>query len=120
MQTILIVDDEFGAVEVVTAALEDEGYRVLSAANGRLGLERLAHNPVDLAIIDYMMPLMDGAQIAQAMRTSPELREIPIIMISAVGETQVRARFNGYQAFLRKPFRIAALLESVRRLLPPA
>lgn len=120
MQTILVVDDEFGAVEVVTAALEDEGYRVLSAANGRLGLERLAAHSVDLAIVDYMMPLMDGVQMARVMREDPRARDIPIIMISAVGEAQVRATFEEYQAFLRKPFRIAALLETVRRLLPPA
>ena len=119
MQTILVVDDEFGAVEVVTAALEDEGYRVLSAANGRLGLERLAHSPVDLAIIDFMMPLMDGAQMAQAMREQANVRNVPIIMISAVGEAQVRSRFDAYEAFLRKPFRISTLLDTVRRLLPP-
>lgn len=118
MQTILVVDDEFGAVEVVTAALEDEGYRVLSAANGRLGLERLANNTVDLAIVDYMMPLMDGIQMAQAMRESPTLRGMPIIMVSAVGEAQLRGKFEGYQAFLRKPFRIVTLLDTVRRLLP--
>jgi CheY-like chemotaxis protein len=118
VQTILVVDDEFGAVEVVTAALEDEGYRVLSAANGRLGLERLAEHPVDLAIVDFMMPLMDGTQMGRAMRNNPALRNIPILMVSAVGEAQVRERFDGYQAFLRKPFRITALLETVRRLLP--
>jgi CheY-like chemotaxis protein len=118
VQTILVVDDEFGAVEVVTAALEDEGYRVLSAANGRLGLERLANNTVDLAIVDYMMPLMDGIQMAQAMRESPTRRGVPIIMVSAVGEAQLRGKFEGYQAFLRKPFRIATLLDTVRRLLP--
>jgi len=91
---------------------------VLSAANGRLGLERLANNSVDLAIVDFMMPLMDGAQMAQVMRASPDFRVIPIIMISAVGESQVSGRFEGYQAFLRKPFRIATLLETVRRVLP--
>jgi CheY-like chemotaxis protein len=118
VQTILVVDDEFGAVEVVTAALEDEGYRVLSAANGRLGLERLANNTIDLAIVDYMMPLMDGIQMAQLMRENPTLRDVPIIMISAVGEAQVRGKFEGYQAFLRKPFRIATLLDTVRKVLP--
>lgn len=118
MQTILVIDDEFGAVEVITAALQDEGYQVMSAANGRLGLERLANNPVHLAIVDYMMPLMDGAQLAGAIRADPRLRDVPIIMVSAVGEAQVRARFDGYQAFLRKPFKISTLLETVRRLLP--
>ncbi len=118
VQTILVVEDEFGAVEVLTAALQDEGYRVLSAANGRLALERLAECPVDLVIVDFMMPLMDGARMGRAMKDDPKLRAIPIVMMSAVSEAQVRERFDGYGVFLRKPFRIPALLQAVRKLLP--
>jgi CheY-like chemotaxis protein len=117
VQTILVVDDELGAIEVVSAALEDEGYRVLSAANGRHGLEKLAQGQVDLAVIDFMMPLLDGAGLGRAMKTDPVLQKIPIIMMSAVGESQVRGRFDGYTAFLRKPFRISALIDTVRRVL---
>jgi CheY-like chemotaxis protein len=117
VQTILVVDDELGAIEVVATSLEDEGYRVLSAANGRHGLEKLAEGPVDLAVIDFMMPLLDGAGLGRAMKEDPALRHIPIIMMSAVGESLVRARFDGYSAFLRKPFRISALIDTVRRVL---
>ncbi len=117
MQTILVVDDELGAIEVVATALEDEGYRVLSAANGRHGLEKLAEGQVDLAVIDFMMPLLDGAGLGRAMKADPAFAKIPIIMMSAVGETVVRERFDGYTAFLRKPFRISALIDTVRRVL---
>jgi CheY-like chemotaxis protein len=117
VQTILVVDDELGAIEVVTTALEDEGYRVLSAANGRHGLERLAEGPVDLAVLDFMMPLLDGAAMGRTMKENAAFRDIPIIMMSAVGESLVRARFEGYAAFLRKPFRVTALLEAVRSVL---
>jgi len=117
VQTILVVDDELGAIEVVTTALEDEGYRVLSAANGRHGLEKLAESAVDLAVIDFMMPLLDGVAMGRAMKQDPALHNIPIIMMSAVGESLVRERFDGYSAFLRKPFRINILLEVVRRVL---
>ena len=117
MQTILVVDDELGAIEVVATALEDEGFRVLSAANGRHGLEKLAEGPVDLAIVDFMMPLLDGAALGRAMKADPALQKIPIIMMSAVGESLVRERFDGYTAFLRKPFRISALIDAVRRIL---
>jgi CheY-like chemotaxis protein len=118
VQTILVIDDEFGAVEVLTAALEDEGYRVLSAANGRLGLDRLAEGRVDLVIVDFMMPLMDGARMGRAMKEDAALRDIPIILMSAVSEAQVRERFDGYDLFLRKPFRIPALLQAIRKVLP--
>jgi len=117
VQTILVVDDELGAIEVVATALEDEGYRVLSAANGRHGLEKLAEGQVDLAVIDFMMPLMDGTALGRAMKADAALRNIPIIMMSAVGESVVRERFDGYTAFLRKPFRISALIDTVRRVL---
>jgi CheY-like chemotaxis protein len=114
VQTILVVDDELGAIEVVATALEDEGYRVLSAGHG---LEKLAEGQVDLAVIDFMMPLMDGTALGRAMKEDPALRNIPIIMMSAVGESLVRERFSGYAAFLRKPFRISALIDTVRRVL---
>jgi CheY-like chemotaxis protein len=117
VQTILVVDDELGSIEVVTTSLEDEGYRVLSAANGRHGLEKLAEGQVDLAVIDFMMPLLDGAGLGRAMKADPALQKIPIIMMSAVGESTVRERFDGYTAFLRKPFRISVLIDAVRRVL---
>jgi CheY-like chemotaxis protein len=117
VQTILVVDDELGAIEVVATALEDEGYRVLTAANGRHGLQKLSEGQVDLAVIDFMMPLMDGTAMGRAMKQDAALRNVPIILMSAVGESLVRERFDGYAAFLRKPFRIPALLEAVRRVL---
>jgi CheY-like chemotaxis protein len=117
VQTILVVDDELGAIEVVATALEDEGFRVLSAANGRHGLEKLTEGQVDLAVIDFMMPLVDGAALGKEMKANPAFRNIPIIMMSAVGESVVRERFDGYTAFLRKPFRLSALIDTVRRVL---
>jgi CheY-like chemotaxis protein len=114
VRTLLVVDDEFGTVEVLVAALEDAGYRVLTAANGRRGLERLEENRPDLVISDFMMPLMDGAAMVTAMRANPSFRDIPVIMMSAAPEAALRKHLDGYHAFLRKPFRIAALLEAIR------
>ena len=114
MRTVLVVDDEFGTVEVLVAALEDAGYRVLTAANGRRALERLEENKPDLVISDFMMPLMDGTALVTAMRTNPSFRDIPVIMMSAAPEAALRKHLDGYEAFLRKPFRIPALLEIVR------
>jgi CheY-like chemotaxis protein len=120
VRTLLVVDDEFGTVEVLVAALEDAGYRVLTAANGRRGLERLEENKPDLVISDFMMPLMDGAAMVTAMRANPSFRDIPVIMMSAAPEAALRKHLNGYEAFLRKPFRIAALLDLVRAVFERA
>ena len=119
MRTILIVDDEFGSTDVLAAALEDEGYRVFTASNGKRGLERLAENKPDLVLLDFMMPLMNGAHMAAAMREDPAYRDIPIIMMSAVTEPAVRERFSDYRVFLRKPFNMAALLDAIHGLLGP-
>lgn len=113
MRTVLVVDDEFGTVEVLVAALEDEGYRVFTAANGRRALERIEENKPDLIVSDYMMPLMDGAALVQTLHSNPEYRDIPVIMMSAAPEAALRRHVNGYEAFLRKPFRVPALLELI-------
>jgi CheY-like chemotaxis protein len=69
--TALIVEDEFVIADLLEMALTDEGYRVVTAANGRQGLERLAEGPPpDLVISDFMMPVLDGAGLVQAMRQS--------------------------------------------------
>ncbi len=116
MKTIVIVDDEFGLADVLTATLSDVGFRVLSAANGKQGLEVMAEHPPDLVLLDYMMPLLDGAGVLKAMRATPTLAAVPVIMMSAVPESVVRARCQGYVAFLRKPFDFQALLDAVERV----
>src|SRR5579872_3007900 len=120
MRTVLVVDDEFGTVEVLVAALEDAGYRVLTAANGRRALERLEENRPDLVISDFMMPLMDGAALVAAMRANPSFRDIPVVMKSAAPEAALRKHLDGYAAFLRKPFRVPALLEIVNSIFEGA
>jgi CheY-like chemotaxis protein len=117
MKTIVIIDDEFGLADVLTATLSDIGFRVFSAANGKQGLEVMAEHPPDLVILDYMMPLLDGAGVLKAMRTDPKLAAVPVIMTSAAPESVVRAQCQGYVAFLRKPFDFEALLNAVGRAM---
>jgi CheY-like chemotaxis protein len=113
VKTVLIVEDEPGISTLLTAALEDEGYRVVAAANGEEGLARLAETRPDVVVLDYMMPLLDGPSMARKMRRDPTFKDIPIVMMSAVGEGPVRERFDGYTGFLQKPFPIPALVRAV-------
>jgi CheY-like chemotaxis protein len=118
MATVLIVEDEFAIADLLEMVLTDEGYRVLTAANGRQGLERLADGPLpDLIISDYMMPLLDGAGLLQAMRNTEAHRDIPCIIMSSVPEANVRERIHGYTAFIRKPFQLAAVIQLVATIL---
>ena len=118
--TVLIVEDEFAIADLLEMALNDEGYHVVKAANGRQGLERLAENSPDLVIADFMMPLLDGAGLVQAMRQSDGQREIPVIMMSSMPEANVHARIDGYAAFVRKPFQIADLMRLIATILQAA
>lgn len=118
MSTVLIVEDEFAIADLLEMVLIDEGHRVLMAANGRQGLERLAEEPrPDLIISDYMMPVLDGAGLIKAMRESETQRDIPCIIMSSMPEANVRERIGNYVAFVRKPFQLAAVVRLVAAIL---
>lgn len=119
MQTVLVVDDEFGVAEVLQSILEDEGYRVATAINGKQALARLTELTPDLIMLDYMMPIMDGTQTLAAIRKHPALARIPVIMMSSLEEASVRETCTEYNSFMRKPFRAAAVLKTVAHLLGP-
>jgi len=116
--TVLIVEDEFAIADLLEMVLTDEGYRVLTAINGRQGLERLAEGPrPDLVISDYMMPVLDGAGLVRAMRESKAQRDIPCIIMSSIVEANVREHIDSYAAFVRKPFQLVAMVQLVATIL---
>lgn len=113
MSLILVVDDEFGILELLEAALTDEGHRVLTATNGRVALDRMRTERPDLVITDFVMPVMGGAELLQAISADADLATIPRVVMSSLPEAAIAERCFGYAAFVRKPFRIAALLDLV-------
>ncbi len=118
MTTVLVVDDEPLIAMALEAALEDAGYRVATAANGRQGLERLAEAPrPDVVLLDMMMPVMGGAAMRAAMMADPELRGIPVVVLSSLPEEAVRARIDGAAAVLRKPCTAEEVLGAIERVL---
>ena len=118
MATVLVVDDEPLIAMALEAALEDAGYRVATAANGRQGLERLAEAPrPDLVLLDMMMPVMNGPAMLAAMAADPALRAIPVIIVSSLPEVAVRARAQGVASILRKPYTAEQVLDAIARAL---
>ena len=117
MKTILVVDDELANAEVMSLILEEEGYRVFCASNGRHGLERVAEVRPDLVVLDFMMPIMNGADMAKALRASTQTRHIRILMNSSLTEQAVREHTTDYDVFLRKPYNIDAALQAIAELL---
>jgi CheY-like chemotaxis protein len=116
-KTILIVDDELGIVEVLEFLLSDAGYSVKSALNGQDALAALEEGIPDLVILDYMMPILDGFGVITAMRSNQKYSHIPVILTSALDEVAIRKRSDGFQAFLRKPYKTERLLDEISRLL---
>ena len=116
MKTILLVDDEYGIVEVLRMLLADEGYKVLTAADGQRALELLAKQTPDAVITDQMMPLMSGTELFRAMRKLPALRKVPVVLISSA---PLRAASTGlpWAMFLQKPFDFETLRGWLREQL---
>jgi CheY-like chemotaxis protein len=116
MQTVLVVEDEWAIADWLDALLGDQGYRVLLANNGQRALELLREYKPDLVLTDFMMPIMDGPALIQAM-AGDGAAGVPVIVMSSLPEAAVVERCTGYQAFLRKPFRETELLGTIHRVL---
>jgi len=118
MTTILVVDDEPLIAMALQAALEDEGYQVVTAANGKQGLERLAEAPrPELVLLDMMMPVMNGPAMLKAMVADRNLGSIPVIVLSSLPEEAVLARTTGVALILRKPYTVNSLLSAIVQVL---
>ncbi len=103
---ILIVDDNPSLREMLSAAMELMGHRVVTAQNGVQGLARLREQSVDLILSDIMMPRLDGFGFLEQIKADPDLRDVPVIMISAVDDLKsvVRCLELGAADYLFKPF----------------
>lgn len=117
MKTILIVDDERDITDVVAATLEDEGYRVLTAHDGLDGLRCLSRAKPDMVICDFMMPLMDGASMCHRIHEDPRYKDVAFVIASVMDERAIGRDFGSYDGYIRKPFRLVALVDLVRRTL---
>ena len=117
MTTILIVDDEYLIADILGYAMEDEGYMVVKASNGRKGLEVLDRERPELVITDFMMPVMDGLEFARAIRARPASADLPIILMSGAQGSVGRASPDLFAAVFDKPFDINQVIAQVRELI---
>jgi class 3 adenylate cyclase/CheY-like chemotaxis protein len=121
--TILVVDDNEGNREILLRRLNRHGYAVVTAEDGRRALDLLRGPPIDLVLLDVMMPEMDGYEVLKHLKADDTLRHIPVLMISALDEMDsvIRCIELGAVDYLPKPFnpvllhaRIGACLEKKR------
>jgi two-component system response regulator VicR len=116
--TILIVEDEGAIADLARSFLEEEGYRVVLASNGREGFRLRKEEGIDLVISDVMMPVMDGREFARAVRGDPAHAHLPLILMSAAGSGVVGD--VPHTAFLAKPFDLVTFIALVAGLLVSA
>jgi CheY-like chemotaxis protein len=114
MRTVLLVDDEFAIVDVLAVLLEDEGFRVVTAANGLEALARAAESPPDVIVLDVMMPVMDGIAFLAALDQTVQ-RDVPVVVVSAT--YPARLITGPRRVFLAKPFLFDKLIATIRKLL---
>ncbi len=117
-EVILIAEDEPSVLETTKTVLELEGYRIITANNGAEALDTYAHNReiVSLVLLDMIMPVMDGATTAKALRKiNPNVR---IISVSGYARVDDHEKYiAGAEAFLTKPYKADELLKTIHRIL---
>jgi CheY-like chemotaxis protein len=116
---VLLADDEETVLDVVSRLLGTLGFRVIPARNGEQVLEAYRQNPtIQLALIDMSMPKMGGDQAMRQLREAAP--QLPIVLMSGYPEGDVKSQFAGVPlvSYLQKPFRLPALIDMVRKVLP--
>lgn len=116
---ILLVDDEPDLLENMAINLNQEGYEVITAVNGREGVDKAIQEHPDLILLDVMMPVMDGFEACRQIRDNSTIRHIPILLLTALSETdkKVEGLEAGADDFIGKPFVDVELRARVRAFL---
>ncbi len=116
---ILVVDDDQLATKAVVQLLERRGFTMLTAPNGREGLRILANTPVDVLVLDVMMPEMSGLDVCRALRSDGRFAELPVILLTGCDDIETRAAGMklGVSEFLCKPFAHHELIARINNQL---
>ena len=114
--TILVVDDTPTNLQLLLDTLEDAGYKALVATDGHEALERAVVGQIDLILLDVVMPGLNGFEVCQRLKQTPELQDIPVIFMTALSETEdkVKAFTVGGVDYIAKPFQEAEVLARVK------
>lgn len=118
-KTILVADDNPQILELLEAYLDPLGVNVVTVADGQLALDAIAERRPDLILLDVMMPKRSGFEVCRTIKQDEALREIPVIMVTALNEVGdvERAKELGADDFLSKPVHKLELLDRVRKYL---
>ncbi len=119
MPTVLMIEDDPTLLDNTLEILSLEGFDVIGAEDGSVGVEKARRFVPDIIICDIMMPKLDGYGVLKALRNDPTTREIPFVFVSAIVDENILSGSTklGVDAYLVKPFRTAKLLSLIRTQL---
>lgn len=118
--TILVIDDEPDILKVTSIRLRKLGYNVLTAADGKQGLDTVRREIPDLVLLDLVMPFMNGAEVCEQIRSDHALKHIPIILFTASGSaamTDEKVKKLGANEYIIKPFEAEEFADKVEKIL---
>jgi len=117
--TVLIVDDEPYNVDVLQQELEDMNYNIITASNGKEALDKIKSQQPDLILLDLMMPVVDGFAVLSEIKMDNELRNIPVIIVSAADDSKsvVKGIKQGADDYITKPIDPEHLKSKLKDLL---
>jgi CheY-like chemotaxis protein len=119
MARILLVDDTKTILMLEDMIMHSAGYDTMTAANGKEAIESVRREPPDLIVMDIMMPMMDGIEACRILKTNPQTKHIPIVMLTTMGEDAAVAAAHtaGCDDYTTKPIQRQELLHKIRALL---
>lgn len=117
---ILVVDDEPDVVQLLERTLGSDGYEVVAAYDGLSALDLAATENPDIILLDVMMPMMSGYEVAEQLKANPQTQHIPIICVTSAHSMDARAKSRqaGAATLIMKPFSPAELIAQIERHLP--
>ena len=119
MTTVMVIDDDVGFAQGLAACLRSRGYGTLVEANADAALVTMAGQGVDVVLCDIVMPGLLGPGFLQKAQSVPGQEQLPIVFMSTLPEERVSRMFEGYAAYMRKPFTVPELIATLQRVLQP-
>ncbi len=116
---ILVIDDEEDMQKLLKMRFEQDGFKVMTAGDGDIGVKMAEAEPPDIIILDIMMPKMDGYTCLKEIRKLPKTKDIPILILSGKEEEKVRDlfAFQKISGYVEKPFELDILVMKVKEIL---
>jgi len=118
-KNVLVVEDEESLLKLESILLATKGYRVTGVTDGLSAIDALTENPLDLVLLDLMIPEVDGFEVCRRIKGNAKTRHIPVVIVTAKKNQADRERGikAGADLYITKPFRSAELVKEIERLL---